>query len=471
VGRDMPDLLVQGGTVVTSSGTLKASILIDKGKIVSISSATNLEADARIDATGLYILPGLIDTHVHFRDPGMTQKEDFLTGTRSAAKGGVTTVFDMPTTLPIVASKRQLIEKVKVIKPKAIVDFALYGGAGVGNLSELAGLAQAGAVAFKTYTVAPPVERQKEYEGTFVTDASSLYRVMEQVGAKGRILCIHAEDDNTVNFLSKQLQLQGRRDALAHSDSRPPFTEAIAVSEALTISEALHARIHLLHISTGSGVGLVRYWKKNGALATAETCPHYLLLTRDALKRHGPYAKFNPPPRDTSDNEALWRGIRDSTIDIIVSDHAPHSRQEKDAGKDDIWKAPPGTPGVETRLPLLLTQVTAGRLSLQDLVRLCSTNPARIFGLYPRKGEVAVGSDADLAIVDLRTEWTLRSDELESKAKETFLFDGWKAKGRCACAILRGKLVMKEGQIVGDPGYGHFINASSPDWEQTPPKL
>jgi allantoinase len=456
----VPDLLIHGGKVVTAKGTIDASILVDKGKIVSVSSRSIVHADEEIDASGLFVFPGLIDTHVHFREPGMIQKEDFLSGTRSAAKGGVTTIFDMPTTQPVVTSRQKFIEKVKLVQPRAVVDFALYAGAGVDNLSELAGLAEVGAIAFKTYMVAPPSQRTHEYAGTFVTDAASLYRVMVQVRETGKILCIHAEHDNTISFLTDQLQLQGRHDASAHSDSRPQFTEALAVSEALTISEALHVRLHLLHISTRQAVALIRFWKQNGSVATAETCPHYLLLTRDALKKHGPNAKFNPPPRDKADNEALWQGVADGTIDMIVSDHAPHSKEEKDEGREDIWKAPPGTPGVETRLPLLLTEVANKRLTIEDVVRLCSTKPAKIFGLYPMKGEIAEGSDADFALVDPQKEWTLKADELETKAKETFLFDGWKVRGQCVATYLRGELIMKDGHIVGTPGEGRFIKPS-----------
>lgn len=456
---EVPDLLIRGGTIVTKDGALKASVLVDNGRVISISTKGNVHADEEFDATRLYVLPGLIDTHVHFRDPGMTQKEDFLSGTRSAAKGGVTTIFDMPTTQPVVTTRQRFLEKIEIVQPKAIVDFALYGGAGVDNLSELVGLAAAGAIAFKTYMVAPPAERIHEYAGTFVVDGASLYRVMDQVKRTHKLLCLHAENDNAVRFLTDRLQREGRRDAAAHYDSRPQFTEALAVSEALIISDALKARIHLLHISTAEAVSLIRLWKKNGSTATAETCPHYLLLTKDALKRNGPNAKFNPPPRDASDNQALWQGLADGTLDIVVSDHAPHSEKEKDEGKENVWKAPPGTPGVETRLPLMLTEVFNKRLSLRDVVRLCSTRPAEIFGIHPRKGTISVGSDADFAIVDLQKKWKLKRDELETKAKGTFLFDGWDVRGKCVATFVRGKLVMKNGSILGPPGEGRFIQA------------
>jgi allantoinase len=451
------DLLIYGGTIVSDSDTLKASVAIDNGKIVSVSTSDSPQADVRIDASGLFLLPGLIDTHVHFREPGMVQKEDFVTGTRSAAKGGVTTVFDMPTTLPIVTSQRRFLEKLSIVKPKAIVDFGLYGGAGTTNFHELTGMAEAGAIAFKTYMVAPPSNRVHEYEGTFVTDSASLHRVMIKVRETNKLLCLHAEDDNLIRYLSEELQSKERRDPLAHADSRPGFTEAKAVSDALVLSKATGTRIHLLHLSAREAIDEVRVAKKNGLNVSCETCPHYLLLTKDALAKLGPFAKFNPPPRDKIDCQSVWQGISDRTVDMIVSDHAPHTKAEKDEGASSIWKAPPGTPGVETRLPLLLSQIDKGRLSIQDIVRLCSTNPAIIFGIYPRKGTIAVGSDADIILVDANRKWILKSDNLETKAKETFLFENWQVEGKCTATYLKGQLIMEDDQILAAPGIGEFV--------------
>jgi allantoinase len=451
------DLLLSGGTIVSDTGLLKASVAVDNGKVVSVTTSDSLPADVRVDASGLFLLPGLIDTHVHFRDPGMVQKEDFVTGTRSAAKGGVTTVFDMPTTFPIVTSRQRFLEKLSVVKPKSIVDFGLYGGVGTANLSELDGMKEVGAIAFKTYMVAPPSDRVREYEGTFVTDAASLHRVMLKVRETNKLLCIHAEDDNLIRHLSEELQVEGRRDPLAHADSRPGFTEARAVSDALILSKATATRVHLLHLSSREAIEEIRVAKKNGSIVSCETCPHYLLLTKDVLRKLGPLAKFNPPPREKADCESVWQGISDGTVDMIVSDHAPHTKAEKDEGANSIWKAPPGTPGVETRLPLLLTQIGKGRLSLEDVVRLCSTNPAIIFGIYPRKGTIAVGSDADIILVDAKRKWALKSEDLETKAKGTFLFENWEVEGKCTATYLRGQLIMEDDQILADPGIGEFI--------------
>jgi len=455
----MADLLIHGGTIVTANRTFDASLLIDKGRIVSVSKSAHMRARSRVNAKGLYILPGLIDTHVHFRDPGMTHKEDFVTGTRSAAKGGVTTILDMPTNLPTVTSRKRFLEKLNAVKTKSIVDFGLYAGASVANLPGLHDLAETGAIAFKSYMVAPPPERAYEYEGTFVTDTASLYRLMEGVRAVGGLLCLHAECDSIVRYLTERLKSEGRRDALAHAESRPQFSETEAVSEALLLSESVGTRVHLLHLSARGAVDLLRYWKKNGSSSTAETCPQYLFLTKETLRQQGPYAKCNPPLRDESDRKALWKGISDGTIDIVASDHAPHSKAEKDAGVQDIWKAPAGMPGVETRLPLLLTEAARGRIRLQDIVRLCATRPAEIFGLYPKKGQIAIGSDADLVLVDLDKEWILSRDQIETKGRETFVFEGWQVKGKVVATYLRGNLVVEEDKVLAKPGSGEFVKS------------
>lgn len=449
------DLVVKGGTVVTSSLMFQADILANDGKIVSIEKLdTEVNASTKIDARNLLILPGLLDSHVHFRDPGMTHKEDFETGSRGAVAGGVTTVFDMPTTQPVVTTADRFHEKLKQLLPKSLTDFGLYGAASPKNSQNIASLARAGVIAFKTYTVAPPVERAKEYDGAFVTDDGQLLETMEAVSRTGLLHCIHAENDSTIRHLTEKLRSAGRYDALAHLDSRPSFTEAEAVFEAITLAQATGARLHILHMSTAEATSLVRQAKARGASVTAETCPHYLLLNKDVLKSRGPYAKFNPPPRSVTDQESLWRGLVDKTIDMVVSDHAPHANEEKEAGVNDIWKAPPGTPGVETRLPLLLTTVNQGRIGLNDVVKLTSENVAKVFDIFPRKGSLTVGADADMTLIDPKQEWTIKADRLQTKAWQTVLFDGWPVRGRVKYTVLRGNIVYEDGVGFGKTGVG-----------------
>lgn len=449
------DLVVKGGTIVTSSTTFEADVLVDDGKIISLRKLdTEVSATTKIDARNMFILPGLIDSHVHFRDPGMTHKEDFETGSRGAIAGGVTTVFDMPTTQPVVTTADRFQDKLKQLLPKSLTDFGLYGAASPTNSQHVAELAKAGVIAFKTYTVAPPSDRVREYEGAFVTDDGQLLETMEAVAKTHLLHCIHAENDSTIRYLTEKLRSRGRYDALAHHDSRPSFTETEAVFEAITLARIAGVRLHILHMSTGEAAELVRQAKARGVPVTAETCPHYLLLSKAVLEKHGAHAKINPPPRTVNDQESLWRGLGDKSIDMVVSDHAPHTKEEKEAGKDDIWKAPPGTPGVETRLPLLLTSVKQGRITLNDVARLASENVAKVFNLFPTKGSLTIGADADMTIINPKEEWMIRADKLQTKAWQTVLFDGWPVHGKVKYTVLRGRVVYEDDVGFGKTGVG-----------------
>jgi allantoinase len=453
------DLVLRGGKIVTTEATFDADICISDGKIVTIQKSSDHPAASRIiDARGMLVFPGLIDSHVHFRDPGMTHKEDFETGTKGAAAGGVTTVFDMPTTLPVVTNRVLFNEKIDIVSGKAVVDFALYGAASTSNLTEIPKLAKAGAIALKTYTVSPPKDRLREYEGSFVTNSGQLHEVMQEVKKTGLLHCIHAEDDPTIQYLTQRLQAEGRNDPMAHHDSRPNFTEAEAVFEAILMSEMTGARVHIVHVSTSEATSLIQDAKQRGiSSVTAETCPHYLYFSKGILEKRGPYAKYNPPPRDPKDSKALLRGITDGTIDTIVTDHAPHSKAEKEVGWENIYKAPPGTPGVETRLPLLLNMVKKETINLNMIPKVASEAVAKIFGLYPRKGSISVGSDADLAIVDFKEEWQIKAADLQTKAWECVLFDGLTVQGRVKYTILRGNVVYEDEAGFGKPGSGKFV--------------
>lgn len=452
------DVVIRNAKVVTRSFITETEVYISEGIIKRLGYyESRPRADLIIDASGLVILPGLVDTHVHFRDPGMTHKEDFETGSRGAAAGGTTTVCDMPTTFPVVTNRRIFREKLNEVKKKSVVDFALYSAASVDNLRELEGVAEEGAIAFKTYTVSPPKERVKEYEGAFVTEFGQLLAVMEKSSQLGLLHCIHAEDDSSVKYFTDKLKSAGRRDPHAHCEARPNLAEKIAVYQAIAAAEYSGARLHLLHISTREAVEMIRAAKGRGVKVTAETCPHYLYFTERDMERLGSYGKFNPPARTDEDVKALWEAVRDGVIDAIVSDHAPHSREEKDEGREDIWKAPPGTPGVETKLPAILSKAAGWGLELQDVVRLCSTSPAAIFGVGSRKGEIREGMDADLVVLDPCERWRLDPSELQTKAKDTVIFAGMEMKGRIRYTLLRGKVVYERGVGFEKPGIGAFI--------------
>ncbi len=454
-------LIIRNARIVTSEGLIESDISINDGKISAIGDSSGQQAPRSIDASGMLVLPGLIDPHVHFRDPGLTQKEDFLSGTRGAAAGGVTTVFDMPTTQPVVTSPLQLKEKARIIEPKAVVDFGLIAAAGMENLPAIESLAEAGAIAFKTYMVSPPKERKKEYEGSFVTNSGQLYKVMEQIAKTGLVHCVHAESDSTISCLTEELLARGRKDPMAHFDSRPNFTEAEAVYDAILLSEFIGTKLHIVHVSTGEATGLLREAKLRSSNVTAETCPHYLCFTKELLRTKGPFAKYNPPSRTLKDTKELFDALNDGTLDMMATDHSPHTKEEKEMGREDIFRAPPGTPGVETRLPILLRMAHDGLLRLEDIPKITSESVARRFGIFPRKGSIDVGSDADLAIVDYGSEWTIKAADLQTKAWETVLFDGMRVVGRLKYTILRGDIVFEDGSGFGKPGLGKMVQSAS----------
>ena len=448
------DLVLKNGVVVTPSGRLEGGVAIDEGKIVLVGKEAHLpSADSIIDVKGRLILPGMIDAHVHFRDPakegGDPQMEDFASGTAAAAAGGITTVFDMPGSAPPVLSASVLEDKVRAIQNKAYVNFGLYGGAGIQNLEHFKELASAGVIAFKTFMITG--------SSYCATDDLSLLRVFEGVAATDLPCSVHAETGSVVDYLIGRLSAEGRRDPSAHPESRPNWVEAEAISKALILSDAANARVHIAHMSTREGAHLVSLAKAAGKRVTVETCPQYLLLTAEEMKRKGPYAKINPPLRSASDVRALWEALRKGIVDVVASDHAPHTQGDKDVGFTDIWKAGPGMPGVETMLPLMLTKVNEGAISLEDLVRVMSESVSKVFDLYPRKGTVQVGSDADLTIVDMKKEKTIKIGDLHTRARNLVVYDGWKVKGAPIGTIVCGQLVMWEGEKVGKQGVGRFV--------------
>lgn len=454
------DLVITNGKVFFQDDFVDVNICVNEGKISRVQKNAPESASRVIDAREALVLPGLIDPHVHFRDPGLTYKEDFLSGSKGAAAGGVTTVFDMPTTQPVVTNASMLQEKVRTVKGKALANFGLFGAGSVDNLGDIDGLSRAGAIGFKTYMVAPPKDRMREYAGSFVTNSGQLYLVMQAIKRTGLTHCIHAESDSTVACLTERLHSEGRKDPMAHYDSRPNFTEAEAVYDAILLSDALGTKIHLVHVSTREASDLLKSARARGVNVSAETCPHYLCFSKEILNERGPYAKYNPPARNEDDLVSLFDALNEGTISMISTDHAPHAKEEKELGRTDIFKAPPGTPGVETRLPIILKMAHDGRLRLQDVPKLTSESAAKRFGLYPNKGCIAEGANADLTIVDYNQNWTIKASELQTKAWETVLFDGMAVQGKVKYTILSGEISFEEGVGFAKPGIGQFISGN-----------
>ena len=432
------DLLITGGTIVSDREEVAASIAILDGTIVAVGEARMMPpAREHLDATGLHLLPGAIDAHVHFREPGYTHKEDWRTGTAAAAMGGVTTVFEMPNTNPPTATPDALRRKLEAAE-KAYVDYGIYGLLAEDNLDQLEALIEGGVAAFKCFM-------GNTFGNLPSPSTGAMLEGFEIIAPHGLRISLHAETASINWHRQARLEAAGRRDPLAHLASRPAVVAVEAVTRAAVLAEWTGARIHVLHISSGDELVPLRAAKQRGVDITGETCPHYLLFDETAYATMGSLIRVNPPVRERHHQQALWQGIADGTIDMIATDHAPHTTEEKLV--DDIWRADCGFAGVETQMPLMLTQVAAGRLSLRDYVRLSAVAPAQAFGLYPRKGALVPGADADIAIVDLAREWMIEGARTASRGFIT-PFEGMRVTGLPAHTLVRGAFVMRDRSLV-----------------------
>ena len=378
------DLVIANGTIVGPHGAVAASLAIKDGRIAAIGAeGTMPPALETLDAAGLHLLPGAIDVHVHFREPGYPHKEDWESGTAAAAFGGVTTVFEMPNVVPPTASAETLAIKHRLAAEKAYVDFGLYGLLGEDTIDRVGELIAGGVIGFKLYM-------GNTFGAIPTVPTGAMLEAFEIVAETGKRIALHAETASIMARREARLRAAGRTDPLAHLAARPAIVAVEAVSRAAVLAEWTGARIHILHISSAAELRPLREAKARGVDVTGETCPQYLLLSSDDYRRLGGVIRVNPPVREAENQDALWQALGDGAIDMIATDHAPHTREEKT--RNDIWTVDCGFPGVEQQMPLMLSMVAAGRLSLSDYVRLTAENPAKAWGLFPRKGAIQVGA-------------------------------------------------------------------------------
>lgn len=448
------ELLIAGGTLVTEHEALRADLAISNGRVCAIlePGTHGVQTEARIDASGKLVLPGLVDGHVHFNEPGRTHWEGFATGSAAASAGGITTFLDMPLNNdPPTLDGASLAFKVAAVERRSVVDYGLWGGIVPANLGQLEELHAGGVVAAKAFMCHSGLDG---YPGV---DDASLYGALRRAAELGMIVGLHAESDGLTSVLGAEAQAAGQHDPRAWATARPPFTELEPVRRALLLAGETGASIHFVHVSTPEAVQEVAAARVSGVSATLETCPHYLALDEDDLARLGPYGKCAPPLRPRATVEAMWQEVLAGRIDLIASDHSPCPPADKDRGRDDIWQAWGGLHGVQTLLPVLLTEgVHARGLPLPQLVRLTSAATARRYGLYPKKGALQVGSDADVAIVDPDAEWTLDASMLKTRwPMSPFL--GKQFRGRVETTILRGTVVNNAGEIAVEPGFGQRL--------------
>lgn len=443
------ELLITNAVIVSASNTLEADILVDGGKIAALLAPGSWrDAKDVVDAGGNYVLPGCVDGHTHMMDPGFTDQEEFETGTMAAAVGGVTTIVDHHRTLPAVYSVEPLREKIAYLGGKACVDFGLKGGISPDNVGELEDMWNAGITGFKTFTC--------NLHGVKAMHSGFLYRSMEEVARLGGTMLIHCEDDGLCQLNEETLKAQGRTDYRSQFEWRSKLAEYVAVQTVLSIAKDTGCRTIIAHVSQPELLEQIHAANQAGYEIYAESCPHYFNLTVEDLDRDGPWVKFTPPMNTAEKQTRLWELFDKGYVTTIGSDHCPYPKAAKGKGEDNIWDAPNGIPGVETSLRLMLNGVAEGKTSMNRLVSCMCENPAKIYGLFPRKGHIHVGADADLLIVNMDKSAVVRNEDILSKCGWS-PFDGKTLRGVVEKVFLRGRLVAEEGRFTGETGYGEFV--------------
>lgn len=451
------DLLLQNCKIVTEDSSFMGGIAVKDGKITSILGAgQSVDAQQVIDLNGKTVLPGLVDAHAHFNQPGRDHWEGYQTGTMAAAAGGVTTVLDMPlNSTPPTIDRERLAEKRKVVSQLAVVDYGHWGGLVDNNLKELGGLNADGVIGFKAFASNSGVDFARLNDDV-------LYAALLQMKSLGNVIGLHAENEWVTAYLGEQMRASGRTDRASWCESRPPITEVETVQRAITWAKHTGGNLHFVHISTADGFKEIDQARQEGARVTGETCPHYLFFDQTDFEEIGPALKCAPPIRSRDQVEALWQEVLSGKVDTIGSDHSPCNWEEKEKGLENIWKAWGGISGIQSMLPALLTAGFHARgMDLTQLVRLTSSNPARLFGLYPQKGSIFPGSDADLVVVDLDREWKLTIDQLFYRNRHS-AYVGRKFRGVVLRTFVRGNEVYRDGKILAKPGFGQLVKRQYP---------
>ena len=450
----MSSLLIKNGVIITAKEKFKADLLVRDGKISAIGLDLPADGAEVVDATGLLVLPGAIDVHTHLEMPfgGTVSADSYLAGTRAAACGGVTTVFDYP----MQRKGRGIVETVKdrdaLCAPQACVDYAFHciitdlndGGL----LDEFADAVAYGVTSFKCFLV-------YKKEGMMVDDAT-LIKVMRKAKEVGAITNLHAENPDVIDMNIEQFRREGKLSAWYHYLSRPEFVEAEAGKRAVHWAVSMDTPLYIVHMANREGLEAAVTAKLAGHDVYIETCPHYLEFTNEVYQREdGRNFVCSPPIKGKDSQDALWAAIQNGTIDTVATDHCPFQSYEKDWGKDDFTKIPNGCAGVENLYPYMLSAANCGRITFERAVELCATNPARLFGCA-RKGSLAVGKDGDIVLYDPGKEFTISAGNMHSDVDHT-IWEGKALHGYPVKTYVRGTLVYDNGEFVGQPGFGKYV--------------
>ncbi|WP_263081525.1 allantoinase AllB [Endozoicomonas sp. Mp262] len=447
------DVLITGGALVLESGTVQGNLAIRNGKIAAIlAEGVELPAQRRIDARHLLVFPGVVDPHVHFKEPGPGRiREDFLSGTRQAAAGGVTTTVEMPLSQPLVTSRASFMHKYEVAKSQVVTDYALWGLLPADDLDRIEELIDCGCVAFKAFlSTDPDAPKLTGYK---------LLEAMKEVRRHNRFIGFHAENADIIDSTAAAMAAAGLSGGLAHLQSRPDIAEMEAISRIALFAEETGCDVHICHLSSGRARDIIRQARGRGVSMTVETLPSYLVLDDADLDRWGVFAKCNPPIRSRENQEVLWDMVLKGEINMLGSDHCPYTDDDRLKHKGDIWAVPPGLPGIELMLPLMLDAGLNQRgIKPEKLAHLMSSAPARRFGLGTRKGAVRVGMDADLVLADPNHCWVYEGARSVGKQKSSLTpWEGKALKGQVIETMVRGHTVFREGEVCADPGTGELI--------------
>lgn len=455
------DTIIKNGIIVTGSDTYLADIGIKNEKITAIAEALPENGAEVIDASGKYVFPGGIDVHTHLDMPfgGTVTKDDFKTGTIAAVCGGTTSIIDF-----CMQGKGQTLAAALEVwhakaKDKAVIDYGFHVAITDMNntvLAEMKEIIKQGYPSFKLFMT---------YEGLRVDD-ETLLKALIQAKENGGLVCVHAENYYVIKYMVDKFQKEGKNEPIYHALSRPPLVEAEATGRAIKLAQFADAPLYIVHLTCKLSLDEVSRARKANSKVMAETCPQYLLLSEDNYKEpdfNGAKYVLSPPIRTADNQKYLWQGLKDNELQVVSTDHCSFDfKGQKDMGKDFFGKIPNGAPGIETRIPLMYDRgVNAGKISLNRFVEITSTNPAKIFGMYPQKGTITIGADADIVIFDPKLKKTISRKMLHENVDYT-AYEGFEVTGYPVMTLSRGKVVAKDGKFVGEVGAGKFIARTNP---------
>jgi dihydropyrimidinase len=456
------DTVIRNGTIVTATDTYAADVGILDGRIAAIAKELpHQDADKVIDARGRYVMPGGIDVHTHLDMPfgGTTSADDFESGTRAAAFGGTTTLVDFAIQYKGQTLRHAFDTWMGKAEGKATIDYAFHciiTELGDAHVEEMGALVREGVPTFKLFMA---------YPGVFMLDDATIFRAMSAAAGYGGMICMHAENGGAIDVIVKRALAEGKRAPKYHALTRPTTAEAEATSRSIALAEMAGAPVYIVHLSCNEALEKVREARDRGLPVYAETCPQYLFLSLDNMDAPGFEAAkyvFTPPLREKWHQEKLWQGLAKDNLQVVSTDHCPFCyKEQKELGRDDFTKIPNGGPGIEHRLSLVYSGGVHGkRFSPNRFVQLVSTAPAKLFGLYPRKGTLAVGSDADLVVFDPNEE-QLISAKTHHMRVDYSMFEGIRVKGVPKVVLSRGRVLVEDGKFTGRPGTGEFVRRQS----------